>query len=373
MLDGFVFASPRRSYSTAKFRLNDLAVGPLVFDLRNSAFEEKPPGGSAPTRFVASMTVFPSQPLTASTASAMAAPGTATSTASASETSPPSLPIRVTSCPALSQRSPSPPPTLPLPTTAIFMTTPLVRFRKLFLHGRALRRGDDAGGPRRGEGGGGGRRVPDRRDRRARRRGDLARPLAAARAALATRTRRARGASARRRSTLGATRRRGPLHHRRAVPALSGRGGDGGRPAHRLRPPPPGGAGGADRRAQPLRRRAHRGLPRRRVAGRVAGIVRALRAAHARLARRSRRPASTPPGLSFPPMTREYPSVLELVGHTPIVRLDALGRGVKPKLIAKLEYLNPGGSVKDRIGLAMIERAEQEGKLQPGGTIVEPT
>ena len=46
-------------------------------------------------------------------------------------------------------------------------------------------------------------------------------------------------------------------------------------------------------------------------------------------------------------MTREYPSVLELVGHTPIVRLDALGRGVKPKLIAKLEYLNPGGSVKD--------------------------
>ena len=72
-------------------------------------------------------------------------------------------------------------------------------------------------------------------------------------------------------------------------------------------------------------------------------------------------------------MTREYPSVLELVGHTPIVRLDALGRGVKPKLIAKLEYLNPGGSVKDRIGLAMIEKAEQEGKLQPGGTIVEPT
>src|SRR2546430_8478011 len=72
-------------------------------------------------------------------------------------------------------------------------------------------------------------------------------------------------------------------------------------------------------------------------------------------------------------MAREYPSVLELVGKTRIVRLDALGRGVKPKLIAKLEYLNPGGSVKDRIGLAMIERAEQEGKLQPGGTIVEPT
>jgi len=72
-------------------------------------------------------------------------------------------------------------------------------------------------------------------------------------------------------------------------------------------------------------------------------------------------------------MPREYPSVLELVGHTPIVRLDAVGRGVRPQLLAKLEYLNPGGSVKDRIGLAMIERAEADGKLKPGGTIVEPT
>jgi cystathionine beta-synthase len=76
---------------------------------------------------------------------------------------------------------------------------------------------------------------------------------------------------------------------------------------------------------------------------------------------------------AFAAMPREYPSVLELVGHTPIVRLDALGRGVQPQLLAKLEYLNPGGSVKDRIGLAMIEKAEQEGKLKPGGTIVEPT
>jgi cystathionine beta-synthase len=53
--------------------------------------------------------------------------------------------------------------------------------------------------------------------------------------------------------------------------------------------------------------------------------------------------------------------------------LDVIGRGVAPQLLAKLEYLNPGGSVKDRIGLAMIERAEREGKLRPGGTIVEPT
>jgi cystathionine beta-synthase len=70
---------------------------------------------------------------------------------------------------------------------------------------------------------------------------------------------------------------------------------------------------------------------------------------------------------------REYPTVLELVGHTPIVRLDRFGADVGPTLLAKLEYLNPGGSVKDRIGLAMIEAAEREGKLRPGGTIVEPT
>ncbi len=72
-------------------------------------------------------------------------------------------------------------------------------------------------------------------------------------------------------------------------------------------------------------------------------------------------------------MAREYPSALDLVGDTPIVRLDSIGRGVEPRLLAKLEYLNPGGSVKDRIGLAMIEKAEAEGKLKPGGTIVEPT
>src|SRR5207302_3516302 len=62
-----------------------------------------------------------------------------------------------------------------------------------------------------------------------------------------------------------------------------------------------------------------------------------------------------------------------LAGDTPIVRLDKIGRGVEARLIAKLDYLNPGGSVKDRIGLAMIEQAEREGKLKPGGTIVEPT
>jgi cystathionine beta-synthase len=72
-------------------------------------------------------------------------------------------------------------------------------------------------------------------------------------------------------------------------------------------------------------------------------------------------------------MARDYSTVLELVGNTPIVRLDLVGRGVEPQILAKLEYLNPGGSVKDRIGLAMIEKAEADGKLKPGGTIVEPT
>ena len=70
---------------------------------------------------------------------------------------------------------------------------------------------------------------------------------------------------------------------------------------------------------------------------------------------------------------RTYPTVLELVGATPIVRLDRLGRDVPGELLAKLEFLNPGGSVKDRIGLAMIEAAERDGRLKPGGTIVEPT
>jgi cystathionine beta-synthase len=70
---------------------------------------------------------------------------------------------------------------------------------------------------------------------------------------------------------------------------------------------------------------------------------------------------------------REYPTILEIVGQTPIVRLDRLSREVPGELLAKLEYLNPGGSVKDRIGLAMIEAAERKGKLRPGGTIVEPT
>jgi len=72
-------------------------------------------------------------------------------------------------------------------------------------------------------------------------------------------------------------------------------------------------------------------------------------------------------------MPREYPTVLDLIGGTPIVRLDKLSPPGHGRILGKLEFLNPGGSVKDRIGLAMIEQAEREGKLKPGGTIVEPT
>jgi cystathionine beta-synthase len=67
------------------------------------------------------------------------------------------------------------------------------------------------------------------------------------------------------------------------------------------------------------------------------------------------------------------PDLLALMGDTPLVRLDRLSRDVPPTMVAKLEMLNPGGSVKDRIGVAMVEAAEAAGVLKPGGTIVEPT
>jgi cystathionine beta-synthase len=66
-------------------------------------------------------------------------------------------------------------------------------------------------------------------------------------------------------------------------------------------------------------------------------------------------------------------SILDLVGNTPLVRLNKVTEGLRPLILAKLEQLNPGGSVKDRIGLSMLEDAEHRGLLRPGGTIVEPT
>jgi cystathionine beta-synthase len=72
-------------------------------------------------------------------------------------------------------------------------------------------------------------------------------------------------------------------------------------------------------------------------------------------------------------MARDFPTILDLVGGTPIVRLDRMSPPGGARILAKLEFLNPGGSVKDRIGLAMIEAAVRDGRLKAGGTIVEPT
>ncbi|MEH1126339.1 cystathionine beta-synthase [Micromonospora sp. CPCC 206061] len=68
-----------------------------------------------------------------------------------------------------------------------------------------------------------------------------------------------------------------------------------------------------------------------------------------------------------------YDNVVELIGKTPLVKLRNVTAGIPATVLAKVEYLNPGGSVKDRIALRMVEEAEQAGLLKPGGTIVEPT
>ena len=81
--------------------------------------------------------------------------------------------------------------------------------------------------------------------------------------------------------------------------------------------------------------------------------------------RRSRRPLADPPGI--------LPDVIAAVGDTPLVALDRLAAGVRPRIVGKLEHMNPGGSVKDRIAMPMIEAAERAGLLKPGGVIVEPT
>ena len=73
------------------------------------------------------------------------------------------------------------------------------------------------------------------------------------------------------------------------------------------------------------------------------------------------------------PHLTPYDSVLDTIGWTPLIRLGRIGAGIRTPIFGKAEYANPGGSVKDRIGLAIIEAAEQRGELKPGGTIVEGT
>ena len=70
---------------------------------------------------------------------------------------------------------------------------------------------------------------------------------------------------------------------------------------------------------------------------------------------------------------RYYDNVVEIIGNTPLVRLNSVTEGIAATVLAKVEYFNPGGSVKDRIAKRMIEAAEADGRLKPGGTIVEPT
>jgi cystathionine beta-synthase len=66
-------------------------------------------------------------------------------------------------------------------------------------------------------------------------------------------------------------------------------------------------------------------------------------------------------------------NVLETIGNTPLIRLNKLGKEFPCTVLAKVDYFNPGNSIKDRMALKMVEVAEQEGKLKPGGTIIEGT
>lgn len=70
---------------------------------------------------------------------------------------------------------------------------------------------------------------------------------------------------------------------------------------------------------------------------------------------------------------RYYNTMIDAIGNTPLMRLNRVASDVQPLILAKMEIFNPGGSVKDRIGPAMIEYCEKQGLLRPGGTIVEPT
>lgn len=72
-------------------------------------------------------------------------------------------------------------------------------------------------------------------------------------------------------------------------------------------------------------------------------------------------------------MAKIYNDMTELVGNTPLVRINKIAKDLDAQIVAKIESFNPGGSSKDRIGIAMIEAAEKSGKLKPGGTIIEPT
>ena len=84
--------------------------------------------------------------------------------------------------------------------------------------------------------------------------------------------------------------------------------------------------------------------------------------------------STAPPATQAPARNlKPYESVLETIGWTPLIRLTRITRGIRTPVYGKADFFNPGGSVKDRIGLPIIEQAEREGRLRPGGTIVEGT
>lgn len=70
---------------------------------------------------------------------------------------------------------------------------------------------------------------------------------------------------------------------------------------------------------------------------------------------------------------KTYKNIIEVIGETPLIELSRIATGVRPRIFVKAEFLNPGGSIKDRIGIRMLEEAERSGKIKPGGTIIEPT
>ncbi|MCX5692654.1 MAG: cysteine synthase A [Candidatus Omnitrophica bacterium] len=72
-------------------------------------------------------------------------------------------------------------------------------------------------------------------------------------------------------------------------------------------------------------------------------------------------------------MAKIYNDITELIGNTPLLRLNKIAKGIDAEILAKLEFFNPAASVKDRIGFSMIKDAEEKGVLKPGGTIIEPT
>jgi cystathionine beta-synthase len=70
---------------------------------------------------------------------------------------------------------------------------------------------------------------------------------------------------------------------------------------------------------------------------------------------------------------KTYKNVLEVIGETPLIELSRISKGVRPRIFVKAEFFNPGGSIKDRIGVRMLDEAERSGKIKRGGTIIEPT